>query len=124
LGVMAFRSAGKPEAATGLEPMSTRRIFWQGAIVNILNPKTAVFFLAFVPQFVDPAPGDTALQLIVLGGVFIAAGLVSDSAYALVTGTGARFLRTEKWRQGQSYVAGTIYTGLGVAAALSGGTDA
>ena len=124
LGIMAFRSAGSPEGAARQEPMSTRRIFWQGAVVNILNPKTAVFFLAFVPQFVDPSLGNTALQLIVLGGVFIGAGLVSDSAYALVTGTGARFLQTDKLRRGHSYVAGTIYTGLGVAAALTGGTDA
>ncbi len=90
----------------------------------MVGTATAVFFLAFVPQFVDPSLGNTALQLIVLGGVFIGAGLISDSAYALVTGAGARFLRTDKWRRGQSYVAGTIYTGLGVAAALTGGTDA
>jgi len=90
----------------------------------VVGTATAVFFLAFVPQFVDPSLGNTALQLIVLGGVFIGAGLISDSAYALVTGAGARFLRTDKWRRGQSYVAGTIYTGLGVAAALTSGTDA
>ena len=125
LGIVAFRTAGKLEGTTGLEPMSTRRIFWQGAVVNILNPKTALFFLAFVPQFVDPALGNTTLQLMVLGGVFIVAGLISDGTYAMVAGAaGSRFLGTTIWRRGQGYVAGTIYTGLGVAAALTGGTEA
>jgi len=125
LGITAFRSAGKPEGPAGPEPMSTRRIFWQGAVVNILNPKTALFFLAFVPQFIDPALGNTTVQLVVLGGVFILAGLISDSTYAIVAGAaGARFLGTDAWRRGQSYVAGTIYTGLGLAAAFTGGADA
>ena len=124
LGMMAFRSAGKQEHLSGLAPMSTRRIFWQGAVVNILNPKTALFFLAFVPQFIDPTLGSPALQLAVLGGVFILAGLVSDSTYAVVAGAaGTRLLGTASWRRGQSYVAGTIYTGLGVAAAFTGGSD-
>jgi threonine/homoserine/homoserine lactone efflux protein len=125
LGIMAFRSSGKPEHLSGLEPRSTRRIFWQGAMVNILNPKTALFFLAFVPQFIDPTRGSPALQLALLGGLFILAGLVSDSTYALVAGAaGTRFLGTESWRRGQSYVAGTIYTGLGVAAAFTGASEA
>ncbi len=125
LGIIAFRSAGKAEGFARPEPMSTRRIFWQGAIVNILNPKTALFFLAFVPQFVDPALGNTTLQLIVFGGVFICAGLVSDGTYAMVAGAaGARFLDSDAWRRGQGYVAGTIYTGLGLAAAFTGGSKA
>jgi len=125
LGIMAFRSAGKGENIARPEPMSTRRIFWQGAIVNILNPKTALFFLAFVPQFVDPALGNTTLQLIVFGGVFIGAGLISDGTYAIVAGAaGARFLDSDAWRRGRGYVAGTIYTGLGLAAAFTGGTKA
>jgi threonine/homoserine/homoserine lactone efflux protein len=125
LGILAFRSAGKPEGGpSGIAPMSNRRIFWQGAVVNILNPKTALFFLAFVPQFVDPALGNTTVQLVVLGGVFLVAGLISDGTYALVAGAaGTRFLGTDTWRRGQSYVAGTIYTGLGVAAAFTGGTE-
>jgi threonine/homoserine/homoserine lactone efflux protein len=124
LGIMAFRSAGKAESHSGREPMSTRRIFWQGAVVNILNPKTALFFLAFVPQFIEPSLGNPGLQLMVLGGVFIVAGLISDSTYALVAGAaGARFLGTDSWRRGQGYVAGTIYTGLGVVAAFTAGAD-
>jgi len=125
LGTIAFRSAGKSGGPAVLEPMSTRRIFWQGAVVNILNPKTALFFLAFVPQFVDPALGNTTVQLVVLGGVFILAGLISDGTYAMIAGAaGTRFLGSNTWRRGQGYVAGTIYTGLGVAAAFTGGSDA
>jgi threonine/homoserine/homoserine lactone efflux protein len=124
LGIMAFRSAGKAESHPEREAMSTRRIFWQGAVVNILNPKTALFFLAFVPQFIEPTLGNPGLQLMVLGGVFIVAGLVSDSTYALVAGAaGTRLLGTDSWRRGQGYVAGTIYAGLGVAAAFTAGAD-
>jgi threonine/homoserine/homoserine lactone efflux protein len=124
LGIMAFLSAAQPESLSGIEPMSSRRIFWQGAVVNILNPKTALFFLAFVPQFIDPALGDTTIQVAVLGAVFVVAGLVSDSTYAVLAGAaGDRFLRRASWHRGQGYVAGTIYTGLGLAAAFTGGTD-
>jgi threonine/homoserine/homoserine lactone efflux protein len=124
LGIMAFRSAGKSVSHSEREPMSTRRIFWHGAVVNVLNPKTALFFLAFVPQFIEPSLGNPGLQLMVLGGVFIVAGLISDGTYALVAGAaGARFLGTDSWRRSQGYVAGTIYTGLGVAAAFTAGAD-
>ena len=121
LAVAAFRSAGRSPEVGRLEPMSERRIFWQGAVVNILNPKTALFFLAFVPQFVDPALGNPTLQLVVLGLVFVIAGMVSDGTYALLAGAaGSRFLRGASWRHTQGYVAGTIYLGLGIAAAFTG----
>lgn len=69
-------------------------------------------------------PESSTLQLVVLGAVFIVAGLISDGTYATVAGAaGARLLRRESWRRAQSYLAGTIYTGLGVAAAFTGGTD-
>lgn len=121
LAVSAFRSADRGLEVEGIEPMSERRIFWQGAVVNILNPKTAFFFLAFVPQFVDPALGSTTLQLVVLGAVFVIAGMISDGTYALLAGAaGDRFMRNDSWRRAQGYVAGTIYLGLGLAAALTG----
>ncbi len=123
LSLVAFRSTGKSVAMEKLEPMSERRIFWQGAVVNILNPKTALFFLAFVPQFVDPALGNPTLQLVVLGAVFVIAGMISDGTYALLAGAaGDRFMRRPSWRRAQGYVAGTIYLGLGVAAAVTGRT--
>ncbi|MEA2057879.1 MAG: LysE family translocator, partial [Actinomycetota bacterium] len=66
------------------EPSSYRKIFTQGAIVNVLNPKTAIFFVAFVPLFIDPGRGSTTLQILVLGIAFIFAGTISDGLYALL----------------------------------------
>lgn len=100
---------------------SMANVFWQGVFVNVLNPKTAVFFIAFVPQFVDPAAGSTTTQILVLGALFVAAGMVSDGIYALAAGSlGERLLTHPHWQRGRRYVAGTIYLGLGAAAALAG----
>jgi threonine/homoserine/homoserine lactone efflux protein len=100
---------------------SRRRLYRDGAVVNILNPKTALFFYAFLPQFLDPARGAVALQAAVLGTIFVAIALVSDSAWALASGSAAQWLkqkpsavRVERW------VTGTVLVGLGAAAALSG----
>lgn len=98
-----------------------RRVFLQGMIVNVLNPKTAVFFLAFVPQFINQELGNTTLQVAVLGAAFLGAGLVSDGIYALAAGTlGDWFAQRPGWRSGSRYVAGSIYIALGATAALSG----
>ena len=99
-----------------------RRIYGQGALVGVLNPKTALFFLAFLPQFVDPARGSTALQLAALGVLLVCISLLSDSCYALLTGTAGSWLR----RRGphlirrQRLVSGSIYIALGVSAAVAG----
>jgi len=100
---------------------SNRRVFWQGFVVNLLNPKTALFFLAFVPQFIDPAVGNAAAQTLVLGAVFIVAGIVSDGAYAFAAGgLGSRVLQTSWWRRSSRWVSGSVYLGLGLATALGG----
>ncbi|MCB2224433.1 MAG: LysE family translocator [Actinobacteria bacterium] len=121
LGVRAW--LGTDEAAGGDEavPRSMRKVFAQGFVVTLLNPKVAVFFLAFVPQFVDPAAG-SATQVLVLGAVFVGLGLVMDGLYALAAGTaGDRLQRAGWWRAGRRWVSGSIYLALGVAAALAGG---
>src|SRR5918999_5776547 len=72
-------------------PTPATRLFWQGALVNVLNPKTALFFLAFLPQFVDPSAGPVAPQMLVLGTLLVAIGTISDGTYALVAaGAGRR----------------------------------
>jgi threonine/homoserine/homoserine lactone efflux protein len=87
LGVRALTDSGeRPEAAEEPKRTSVRSLFLWGYLVGLLNPKTALFFLAFLPQFVDPAQGAVALQIIILSLVFTAIGVFSDGAYALVGG--------------------------------------
>jgi threonine/homoserine/homoserine lactone efflux protein len=101
-----------------------RRVFAQGIVVNVLNPKTALFFLAFLPQFVDPDASMPALQIAFLGLLFAALGLVTDSLWAIAAGTAAGVLRgSRRFLRAQRYVAGGVYIGLGVATALAGGSD-
>ncbi len=114
------REEREPEAAEA-SPRSLRRIFGQGVVVNVLNPKTALFFLAFLPQFVDTGRGAVWLQMIVLGLTFIALGLCSDGTYALIAARAGGWLRSSaRFRRVQRYVSGGIYLSLGAVAALSG----
>ncbi len=109
-----------PEADRVKSPL--RRVYVQGFVVNLLNPKTALFFLAFLPQFIDPARGAVPLQVAILGLLFIGLGLLSDGTYALVASAAGRWLRASVgFRRVQRYVSGTVYVGLGVTAALTGG---
>ncbi len=98
-----------------------RRDFAEGVVVNVLNPKTALFFLAFLPQFVDPAHGRAWLQILVLGLTFIGLGLVTDSMWALAAGSAGETLRrSRRWAQLQRYVSGLVFIGLGLVTALTG----
>ncbi len=120
LGFRALRADDEALRPGRADSATYRKIFLQGIVVNVLNPKTAVFFLACGPQFVDPTRGDTTLQILVLGTAFVAAGVVSDAVYAIGAGTiGDLFGRRPLWRRNSRYAAGTIYVLLGVAAAAS-----
>ncbi len=89
--------------------------------MNVLNPKTALFFFAFLPQFVNPDAGRVGVQIAILGLVFVAVALVSDSMYALVAGTAGRWLKQSRgYLRVQRWVSGTVFIGLGVVTALSG----
>jgi threonine/homoserine/homoserine lactone efflux protein len=103
---------------------SLRRVYWQGAVVNVLNPKTALFFLAFLPQFVDVEAGAVALQIVVLGLLFVALALVSDSAWGVAAGTAAGWLRGRRVVRAQRYATGGVLVGLGLATALTGSRKA
>ncbi len=105
-------------------PAGMRRLYTQGAIVNVLNPKTALFFLAFLPQFVDPNATHPAVQIAFLGLLFALLGLMTDSLWALAAGTaGGMLRRSRRFLRTQRYVAGTVYIGLGVATALAGSAE-
>lgn len=109
------------DEAQSLKRESLARIFWEGVVVNILNPKTALFFLAFLPQFVDPAAGMVALQITVLGLTFIVLGIITDGAYALLAGTAARWVKARpRFMDIQKYLTGGIFIALGLGAALAG----
>jgi threonine/homoserine/homoserine lactone efflux protein len=96
------------------------RLYRQGIVVNVLNPKTALFFLAFLPQFVEPTRGAAWLQILALGLLFAALGFLSDSVWAAVAGTlGERLRRSRRFPAVQRYVSGSVFVGLGAVAALT-----
>jgi threonine/homoserine/homoserine lactone efflux protein len=97
------------------------RVFAQGVVVNVLNPKTALFFFAFLPQFVDVTRGSVRLQVVVFGVAFVLLGLVSDGAYALLASTGAGWLRRRPGvAKASRVVSGGVLISLGVTTALAG----
>jgi threonine/homoserine/homoserine lactone efflux protein len=89
-------------------------------LVAALNPKTALFFVAFLPQFVDPSRGAIGGQMLFLGCIFVMLAVISDSMYALLAGTVGQWLKSSRSvLRAQRYVIGTVYITLGVTAALA-----
>jgi threonine/homoserine/homoserine lactone efflux protein len=112
-----FRDQGRKIAK--LQWQSLRRIYSQGVLVATLNPKTALFFLAFLPQFVDPSAGSVSLQLLTLGGIFVMMAIMTDSMYAFLASTAGGWLkRNLSFLRADRYLVGSVYIGLGVTAAL------
>ncbi|HKY55263.1 MAG TPA: LysE family translocator, partial [Anaerolineales bacterium] len=104
-----------------VQPQGLSRIYAQGFIVNIFNPKTALFFFAFLPQFVNPAHPDVTLKMFLLGIMFVAMALITDSAYAIVSSSIAdRLNSSQNFARNQRYFTGLIYIGLGVVTAFTG----
>jgi threonine/homoserine/homoserine lactone efflux protein len=121
LGVQKIRRRESFEISPAESQTRLRRVFADGIIVNILNPKTALFFFAFLPQFVNPARGHVPVQIFLLGMVMISIGLASDTVWALSAGTVAQvFRRNARWMRTERYVSGGILISLGVATALAG----
>ena len=116
---------GEGEASPTRQRPRHSRLFWDGLIVNVLNPKTGVFFLAFLPQFVDPGRGGAPFQILLLGATFVLLAVLSDGAYALLAGTAARWLRAgARSRRWLDRMTAGVYIGLGATAALSGARPA
>ena len=97
------------------------QFFYQGVLANTLNPKTALFFFAFLPQFVNISRGSVALQILFLGITFTLLGICSDGTWALLASSlGDKLKRSTSFLRGWRYVAGSVYLGLGLATAFSG----
>jgi threonine/homoserine/homoserine lactone efflux protein len=121
LGIRTLRGGDATTLNPSHERRSLRSIFGQGVLVNLLNPKTALFFLAFLPQFVDPARGHVTLQIFELGLLFALMGWVSDSVWATIAGTFADHLRGNmRLGRAQRKVSGGVLIALGLASAFSG----
>jgi len=106
-----------PETQVERKREPLRRAFVRGMIVNALNPKTALFFLAFLPQFIAPDRGGVWSQALVLGFVFVGLGLITDSLYALAAGTVGGLLRRR--RNTVRYGSGLVFIALGATAAFA-----
>jgi len=122
LGVRRLRDKTASSGPAAAAPRPLGRAFVDGVVVNVLNPKTALFFLAFLPQFADLSRGRVGLQVLCLGLVFVALGAFSDGAYALGAGSAARWLRGHtRLLGGERWLSGSLYIGLGVVAAFAPG---
>jgi threonine/homoserine/homoserine lactone efflux protein len=122
LGVRKLLDKDETPVLEAAPAKSRARLFREGAVVNILNPKLALFFLAFLPQFVDPARGAIPVQVAVFGLIFVLLGLCTDGAFALLAGTVGPWLRrSTRFLRGERYVVGGTFIGLGVVAALTPG---
>ena len=120
LGVRQLLAHETAHKTTTFQRQRLRRIFRQGLLVAILNPKTALFFFAFLPQFVDSSKSSFTLQLLTLGCLFVLMAIVTDSLYALLAGTVGQWLKgTSTLLRIERYLVGTVYIGLGVMAALA-----
>jgi len=124
LGVRRLLTREKLQQSTVIEHKRLSRIFYQGVLVNLLNPKTALFFFAFLPQFVDVSRGSVAEQILFLGIIFIAMGICSDGLWALLAGTLGNWLKGNlPFIRAERYFAGTVFIALGVTTALSGSSQ-
>jgi threonine/homoserine/homoserine lactone efflux protein len=122
LGVRRLLDRGPALAARDGSPPPLTRAFLDGVVVNVLNPKTALFFLAFLPQFVDVSRGAVGAQILALGLLFVLLGTITDGLYAVCAGSAASWLRqSPRFVAGERWVSGSMYIGLGLAAAFSSG---
>ena len=125
LGVVSIRSRPADLTdPTGGRALSLARLYSQGIVINVLNPKVGIFFLAFLPQFLDPSQGNVSLQILILGGVFSVIATASDLLYAMASGAIGGWLRDRSSvARLRGKFSGAIYIGLGAIAALTGSSS-
>lgn len=120
LGIRALMARPAASSVEASAPRSLRRLFTDGVVVSVLNPKIAVFFLAFLPQFVDPSRGPVAQQVLFLGLLYVALALLTDSVYAVLAGRLRSWLSSRVARSRAPQTAsGVVYIGLGVSTAFA-----
>jgi threonine/homoserine/homoserine lactone efflux protein len=121
LGVRRLLTRERAAAVRAAVRRSHRRLFCDGVVVNVLNPKTALFFLAFLPQFVDPDGAASWAQIAVLGLLWTMIALSSDSLWALAAGTAGGWLkRSRAYLALRRWVTGTVFVALGLSASRTG----
>lgn len=121
LGIKTFLSKTTITDVENAPLLTYAQFFRQGFIVNITNPKSTLFFLSFLPQFVDPSRGSAQVQILVLGFIFVGMASLSDSMYVMIAGTAGQLLAgNNRAAQAQKLLSGTIYVVLGIAAGISG----
>ena len=121
LGITTLKKVGHMHHAGLLTNRSSySRLYWDGFLVNLFNPKTILFFVAFLPQFIDWEKPDPQMQFLTLGIVLVSLGLFSDSIYALVAGLITKWLEASGNRGNLlNYIASAIYISLGLIVFLS-----
>jgi threonine/homoserine/homoserine lactone efflux protein len=121
LGVRQLLQRAEVQATAAPRRTRLSRLFANGTLVAVLNPKTALFFVAFLPQFIDASRGPAVVQIAVLGVLLVGVTTVSDLVYAILSGTAGGWLRASP-RVGRlrRYFSGGVYLSLGISAALGG----
>lgn len=120
LGLRMVFASGMRDGVDLPAPAASRRLFIDGVVVSVFNPKVAVFFLAFLPQFVDPGAGPVAQQVLILGLLYVALAFMTDGTYALLAGSARHWLSGRVMRGAMPrYVSGGLFIGLGVYTALA-----
>jgi len=120
LGIKALRAPPADPSLPNVPSVSVARAFWQAIPAEVLNPKTALFFLAFLPQFVDPERGAVWPQVAVLGVLFVSVAVLSDMTYALVSDAIAgRIRRTGTGAKVRRWLTGGVFVALGITAAAA-----
>jgi len=121
IGIRTLMKDDTDFAEPQMEQAALRKIFVQGVLVNMLNPKVAIFFLAFLPQFVDPNSSNATSQTLILGMTLVTIGLITDSLYALAGGSvGDALRRRPSFARTTRLVSGSIYIALAGIAAITG----
>ncbi|TAY61627.1 LysE family translocator (plasmid) [Rhizobium leguminosarum] len=110
-----------PDTETGLKAFGVARLLRDGFLVNLFNQKTALFFLAFLPQFIEVDRGHAAMQIAFMGLIYTCLGIITDGSYAFAAGIAGDWLRrNRRYLAVERYISGGPLIGLGLTAAFAG----